>query len=189
MNFSGGNNRGNGNKRGDEMSMEDILSSIRKYVSEDGLPRNEGSGEKDDDNSDHVSDDQDPALNVINLGMDHVVGHSASPATPNIGSHRNQGDSLRFSEQSDLSEEVITIPQQPSLKQRSGPGPFDKLTDALRSYGKNRPKDGEKTEMETVFGFVRSIVEEKVDKWIEDHMQSTVEEAVLREIERIKAEG
>jgi hypothetical protein len=169
--------------------MEDILSSIRKYVSEDGLPRNEGSGEKDDSNLDHGSCEQDLVLDVINLGMDHVVGNSDSPATPNIGSHSNQGESLRFSEQSDLAEEVITIPQHPTIGQRPGPGPFDKLTDALRSYGKNRPKDGEKTEMETVFGFVRSIVEEKVDKWIEDHMQSTVEEAVLREIERIKAEG
>jgi cell pole-organizing protein PopZ len=178
MNFPGGN-RG---KRNDEMTMEDILSSIRKYVSEEESGKNEAPTEKINDVPDSGQFVPDADSNVINLGADDVANHSEPPVAPGISQPPpSRGDSLRYVEQSDLAEEVITIP--------SRPGPFDKLTNALKSYGKPAPKGGEKPEMEMIFNFFRSIVEEKVDKWLEDNMLAIVEGAVLREIEKIKAEG
>jgi cell pole-organizing protein PopZ len=163
--------------------MEDILSSIRKYVAEEGAVKNEDSAEKERNTNDGNITGPGEEANIISLGADQVMGHEG----PSLG----QGpvfrpspqvtDSLRYTEQSSLAEEVITIPKRP--------GPFDKLTDALKSYGKPKLKGDDKTEMEIVCNFFRSIAEERVDKWLENNMAEIVEEAILREIEKIKSEG
>ncbi|MDR2598601.1 MAG: DUF2497 domain-containing protein [Holosporales bacterium] len=185
MNFPG-SNRGSGSnsKRNDEMTMEDILSSIRKYVSEEESGKSGGSSETKESVPDTGQSPTDVNLDVINLGAGDIAGTSGSPASPEtIQPIPSRNDSSRYIEQSELAEEVITV-------HSKRPGPFDKLTDALKSYGKPTSSGCGKTELEEmIFNFFRAIVEEKIDKWLEDNMLAIVEEAVLCEIERLKAEG
>jgi cell pole-organizing protein PopZ len=187
MNFPGGS-RGGGNKRSEEMSMEDILSSIRKYVSEEEpkiVSDQSDNGESGSYDDEVVSQFSEP---IINLDQSNVldreepsvgvVYHKSSSAT----SVRN--DSLRYNEQSDLSEEIVTS------SNNKAAGPFDKLTDALRSYGKSNVGSVEKkgNEAEFIYNFVKSIIEDRIDKWIESNMWIIAEKAVKDEIEKMKSD-
>ncbi|MDR1475737.1 MAG: DUF2497 domain-containing protein [Holosporales bacterium] len=179
MNFSG--NKGGGGRSGDEMSMEDILMSIRKYVSEEEpKKKDEYPAEEDAVNADYGETDSAQDDHVIILGKGDVL--NAAPTHPEpMYSQKAHVNSMYYTEQSDLSEEVITSPKKS--------GPFDKLTDALKSYGKDKQKVDDKkfSELELVYNFFRSVAEEKITKWIEDNMPAIVEEAIQREINKIKS--
>ncbi|MDR1390879.1 MAG: DUF2497 domain-containing protein [Holosporales bacterium] len=159
----------------EEMSMEDILSSIRKHVSETDENKEkdlyEGGGEGDSDTE-----------TVISLDESSVVAENPDHSFEIPESFKKEA-SLIYEEKSSLSEEVLHV------KENRSRGPFEQLTNALNSYGKSKllpPK--EKGNQLTVEQLFFSIAENVVEKWVKDNMRKLVEEMVSREIERIKSE-
>lgn len=126
----------------EDMSMEDILSSIRKYVSEENTVTN------NNDNKQQVEEIDEP---VINLDANSVL-------------------------------------MQEEEKQAIEKGPFNKLTEALKTYNKPKKQTGSTDLNMSVDQFLREIVEGYIQKWADKNLQHIVESIVLKEIEKIKSE-
>lgn len=126
----------------EDMSMEDILSSIRKYVSEENTVTN------NNDNKQPVEEIDEP---VINLDANSVL-------------------------------------MQEEEKQAIEKGPFNKLTEALKTYNKPKKQTGSTDLNMSVDQFLREIVEGYIQKWADKNLQHIVENIVLKEIEKIKSE-
>lgn len=155
----------------EEMSMEDILSSIRKYVSEED--------EKKEIKLSHSGDDL-PHLqeHVIKLDESNII--TASSVSSGIV---KKEDPVIYDEKSSLSETVI------SEKASKKPGPFDQLTSALNAYGKNKTEEAkEKKGSVTVDQLFSTIAEKIIQKWVDENLNELVEKVVLREIEKMKSE-
>ncbi|MBQ7524440.1 MAG: DUF2497 domain-containing protein [Alphaproteobacteria bacterium] len=150
----------------DEMSMEDILSSIRKYVSEEG----------DKKETEPVNNDVEvPQENVIKLDETHVSRETDPEITP-----ATSEPSKIYEEQSTLSENVVSVkPKRPS--------PFEQLTNALNSYGRKKSEQKESGAI-TVEQLFSGIAERVVREWLDKNMERLVEKIVQREIEKMKAE-
>jgi cell pole-organizing protein PopZ len=152
-------------RQGGEMSMEDILSSIRKYVSE----------ESGQDAAEHVRPEDPHMDDEIRLGAEQIVDHStgemysdASRLVSDFGGQVHEGYD--------------------DGKDRRA-GPFDKLTEALRAYGKSgrhrhRPREDGAA---AVYELFVTIASDLVDQWIKQNLPRITEELVMREIERLKS--
>ena len=159
MNFQDSNSK-------DEMSMEDILSSIRKYVSEEGDKKEP---ETASDNSDA------PQENVIKLDETHVSRETEPVVMPAASE-----SSKIYEEQSTLAENVVSVkPRRPS--------PFEQLTNALNSYGRRKAEQKESSSV-TVDQLFSGIAERVIREWLDNNMEKLVEKIVQREIEKMKAE-
>jgi cell pole-organizing protein PopZ len=153
----------------EEMSMEDILSSIRKYVSEE-----------DNSKKPQPSASQQPyeKETVINLEKSDVVDDNFKEAP--LEQEEDHTSLQTYNESSDLIENVY------STKKKAGP--FDKLTEALNSYGRDKTKTEKKNGSLTVDQLFRTIAEQLIKEWLNKNLDTIVEEMVLREIEKIKSE-
>lgn len=164
----------------DEMSMEDILSSIRKYVSED-----KESESNQDEHKEKITGEPEYDVakdNIISLNETQIIPDETktTPTAP-------KSDPLVYSEKSTLSTGVTTsdgaIPQKKS-------SPFEQLTNALNSYGKDKLNKAKSTPSgsQTVEQLFSEIAEKVIQQWVDSKMESFVEKIVMREIEKIKAE-
>lgn len=164
----------------DEMSMEDILSSIRKYVSED-----KESESTQDEHKEKMAGKPEYDIakdNVISLNETQIVPDEAktAPTAP-------KSEPLVYNEKSTLSAEVTTSDGAISQKKSS---PFEQLTNALNSYGKNKLNKTQSipSGSRTVEQLFSEIAEKVIQQWVDSKMESFVEKIVMREIEKIKAE-
>ncbi|MDR0640584.1 MAG: DUF2497 domain-containing protein [Holosporales bacterium] len=189
------NGKGGGKRQVDEMSMEDILLSIRKYVAEevadspekingDELDFRQSQAYQSGLSSGSIDDD-----NVISLSEDYVVtnaGVMPPSGAIDLPPPQTQAafDQIRYTEQSDLDEDLTNIAPKKS-------GPFDKLTDALKSYGKEKGSSGSKKniEKEVMCKFFEDIATEVIKQWIANNLREITTELVAAEIEKLKAEG
>ncbi|MDR1609773.1 MAG: DUF2497 domain-containing protein [Holosporales bacterium] len=160
------------------MSMEDILSSIRKYIAEEDC-----SADEHDSTEQHESDGgQGP---VITLGQ-HDVASTQDGADMN----KANGSSATYVNK-DTYEEVSSLTENLARDQHKRSGPFDKLAEAFNAYGRNRAKrDQQRTTGDmTVSQLVATVAERAVREWMDQHLRNIVEELVMREIEKIKEGG
>lgn len=155
----------------EEMSMEDILSSIRKYVSEEDE-------KKESRSSPSVNEFPQSQEQVIKLDESNIVNEVA-PGSQAV----KRSDPVIYEEKSTPSGNVVLE------KSPKKPGPFDQLTNALNSYGKNKAEEAEKKKSSiTVDQLFSAIAEKIVQKWIDENLSDVVEKVVLREIEKMKSE-
>ncbi len=172
MNFSNGNTE-------EDMSMEDILSSIRKYVSE------ESDKAKDQSNTDEKMIDEEQG-NIINLNASHLAGSADQAEVPQL----NRDEAETYEERSSLSTSVIDSTED-DTGPRDGkkPGPFAQLTNALNSYGRKKPEHVKESKQSmTIDELFTKIAEKTIQEWVEKNMPNLVEEIVSREIEKMKSE-
>lgn len=164
-----------------EMSMEDILSSIRKYVSEDNK---ESNGNHEDCVEETRSQPEYDVTrdNVISLNESQII-QDKGDEQPKI----TKSDSQVYNERSSLSMEVVNPDQTTPMKKLS---PFEQLTNALNSYGKNKATKAQVNTAgsRTVDQLFSEIAEKVVQQWVDSRMEEFVEKIVMREIEKIKAE-
>jgi cell pole-organizing protein PopZ len=146
-------------RKSGEMSMEDILSSIRKYVSEEGGAETVGHEIPEDPHDD----------DEIRLGAEQVVNHAVDEVysdTPRLVGDLGGRTHARV-------------------------GPFDKLTDALKAYGrhgKSQPRgDSQQDSMAAIHHLFTTIASDIISQWIERNLPRITEELVMREIERLKS--
>lgn len=169
----------------DEMSMEDILSSIRRYVSEE-------EEKKTSDDSYSTKSMNGPEDKVIKLDASHMVSTSQKveqvvenespyPEKPEVYDERSTLSSS-------VSDKGVKAESTPSSQRK--PGPFEQLTNALNSYGRRKQEKpaAQFCGTQTVDQFFSEIVAMVVQKWIDANMESIVEKIVMREIEKIKSE-
>ncbi|MDR3031167.1 MAG: DUF2497 domain-containing protein [Holosporales bacterium] len=164
----------------EEMSMEDILASIRKYVSEE------------DENKKSSSADQKKELNfseqgnVIKLEQSHVLNSDNSMKQITDLPPAEEQDF--YEEKSDLAEQVVT----PLHNEKKSSSPFSKLTDAIKSYGKNNTLNKSEETVGssnlTIDQFLSEIASQVIQKWADANLRKVVEEIVMKEIEKIKSE-
>ena len=152
------------NSSNDEMSMEDILSSIRKYVSE------EDTSDKCDDTVEksNVNDD------VIELDEAYIKKEDKVETTNTFEEPKQT-----YSEKSTLSAGVANEP-------RKKASPFAQLTNALNSYRENKKEQCKSSNAKTVEQFFSDIAKGVIQDWVDKNMEKVVEKLVLREIEKIK---
>ncbi len=171
MNFS--------NTPEEEMSMEDILSSIRKYVSEEDERK-----ETDSSISKHSEEEHDNDTDsVIKLQESNIVSPISVENSADISPTES---AVSYNEKSTLSENVVNTPQ-PIIKKN----PFGQLADALTSYGKNKnslKSQGKKESSPTIEQFFTAITEKMIEKWIKENLNGIVEKIVIQEIEKMKSE-
>jgi cell pole-organizing protein PopZ len=158
----------------EEMSMEEILSSIRKYVAEE-----DGNANKPENLSQDNSTEP-----VITLGQDDIAVDKSDDeeyAESSIG----RGAYINKATYEETSSLAMELAQDSAKRSR----PFDRLADAFDAYGRNKSKrKGQNVGEMTVEQLVRSITEKMVGEWVETHLRNIVEELVMREIEKIKSE-
>jgi cell pole-organizing protein PopZ len=159
----------------EEMSMEDILSSIRKYVSEgETKPQN---NEQQHECDVHCDDEKVVKLNESDVFIEDNSSHSDKKASVVADIP------VSYEEVSTLSKDVF-------CEKRKVSGPFAQLTNALNSYGKNKMDvDKQNGGTLTVDQLFISIAEKVISEWVDKNLKSVTEEIVLKEIEKIKAEG
>ncbi|MDR2074850.1 MAG: DUF2497 domain-containing protein [Holosporales bacterium] len=155
------------NNRSDEMSMEDILASIRKYVTN-------GDG-NDSQQNEQPQQDAAPYVNgeeiVIDLEKSQVTDQKADESML-LNEHVTENSSkVIFSE----STSNINVPV----------NPFGKLTNALKSYG--HPKEqNRQPEYLTIDRFLRDLAMPIIEKWLNDNLERIIEKKVDENIEKIK---
>ena len=165
----------NSNKNTDnEMSMEDILSSIRKYVSEDKEP------EKQENDESGIKAPESEEDEVITLGADQLVEDKQGIE---IKGQKPKEDTAVYAERSTLSASVSPIENGKTPRK---PSPFEQLTNALNAYGRNKKTNtvGAKT-VEQLFSEIATQI---IQAWVDNKMEAFVEKIIMREIERIKSE-
>lgn len=169
------------NFKDEEMSMEDILSSIRKYVSEEDTGKSNthsteysGSHEIPSSNSAPEPDD------VISLGQEDVaepIDVAAGTATVDFAKEQ-VNNSL---DQSDV-KSSWTADNHKNIS-----SPFNKLAEALKTYGKNKRNSELSLDM-SVEQFIRTVIENYLQKWMNANLNRMVEDIIKREIDRLKSE-
>lgn len=168
----------NFNDRKDDMSMEDILASIRKYVAEDDSKQ---SSEVDAEH--HVSEDFPNSDSVIRLNESQIAS-SEEEMQENLANNNEKEiyNSETYSEVSTLSMNTVDTPP-PSRE-----SPFNKLADALNTYGKNKPQSKKDTTQETltIDKFLENLATPIIEKWVANNIFKIVEQAVDREIQKLK---
>ena len=172
MNFSSRNPE-------EDMSMEDILSSIRKYVSEES--ERKASNEQPTQEIDNTPGTPE---RVIRLNASQLVSDDEPEKVP----EKKYEAPATYNERSSLSTSVVdTIEQEENTVSTKKVGPFAQLANALNSYGKAKVE--KKTENSlTVDQLFTCIAERAINDWIEKNMSDIVEQIVAREIEKMKAE-
>lgn len=170
-------------KQEEEMSMEDILSSIRRYVSEDEggkvNPYSQDSypivAEEPKSNKKKDTDDD-----VISLGQEDVADvtiDSDSVIIPNNVENDQQSVNV------DTKKMHINQTHVSQTSENS----FNKLAEALKSFGKQK-KTNELSLNMTVEQFFRSVTESYLQKWMNANLKKIVDDAIRREIEQLKSE-
>lgn len=162
----------------EEMSMEDILSSIRKYIAEEDRSADD---HREIERNGSV-DSQGP---VITLGQ-----HNIASTQENDDVDKANNSSATYVSK-DTYEEVSSLAENLAKERRKGVGPFDRLAEAFNAYGKNKTKrDQQQTISDmTVSQLVATVAERVVREWMGQHLHNIVEELVMREIEKIKEGG
>jgi cell pole-organizing protein PopZ len=141
------------NKDDKEMSIEEILSSIRKYV----------------------SDVEETGQQAMSSSQEEIVVKERSEDTEFIKLDKSQ---IIENE----TEETNYSKENPSdLTRQSKTGVFDKLTEALKTYGK--PKQPQYDH--EVYQFFKLIIKE----WLDKNLPQIAEELVMREIEKLRSYG
>ena len=157
--------------KNEEMSMEDILASIRKYVSEEDEAKKENkpTNQKDVSESD----------NVITLDQSHIS--EEEPSTAIELPHIPEQNQEFYEEKSTLSEQVSESPSRKS--------PFGKLADTIKTYNKKAEQNIHQNASQlTIDKFLSEIAAQVIQKWVDANLRNIVEEIVMREIEKIKSE-
>jgi cell pole-organizing protein PopZ len=152
--------------RDDDMSIEDILASIRKYVTDPGspsVPQDKEETSQQDDNSGNLGHDE----NVISLDKSQI-------AEEKEGGEELSIDAALYAESTPASGVTVS--------------PFGKLTNALKSYGKPKEQNV-RPESPTIDKFLEEVAKPIIEKWVEGNLEQIVEKIVEREIERIKNEN
>lgn len=184
------------NKKDEDMSMEDILSSIRKYVSEEDISKSNKFTSSPNEQQDNINNDK-----VINLDASSVFQQENND---NIKSGTIEPDPLQSYDIDNLiksnnnntfnnngNSNVINNIED-SITNQDGSGqnsPFNKLAEALKAYGKQKKvKTNELNYNMTVDQFLRTIVESYVQKWMNENLKKIVEQIVLKEVEKLKSE-
>ncbi|MDR0695273.1 MAG: DUF2497 domain-containing protein [Holosporales bacterium] len=168
----------------EEMSMEDILSSIRKYVAEEDTKYAEKSSARTQEKLRDCQYSPDTG-NTITLDEGDVISAEEPAGLPEIADNPNI-----YREVSTLSQNVAPAPTE-ELKRGS---PFEQLANALNSYGKREKKQPssseEKKSFETMTAhqLLASLAEVFIKQWIDTNLGQIVETMVLQEIEKIKSE-
>ncbi len=171
-----------------DMSMEDILASIRKYVAEDDI--NKASSESKDDKN-VVKNEYDSDQTVIKLDESQIISEDSKeiPTTINSDSTYSPTSSnpATYTEVSSLSASVVNVPN--SENKRSD-NPFNKLATALKAYGRphETPAKSPRKESLTIDKFLENIATPLIEKWINDNLNQIVEQAVDREIQKLKTD-
>lgn len=174
------------NFKDEEMSMEDILSSIRKYVSEeDGGNANlrsvEHPGTQSVSHNNDSSTDTDD--DVITLGQEDVAGTSTSDVLTGVASVEPAKE--HFVENSFAGNGVKNSWNNETP--RNSNSPFNKLAEALKTYGRHKKNSALSLDM-SVEQFFCSVVETYLQKWMDANLNKMVEEIIRREIDRLKSE-
>lgn len=173
----------NDNNRKDDMSMEDILASIRKYVADDDnkQPEDRIVSEK------HTHEDFPKNETVIKLSESQIVDHEKSPQNQSetrLQTNVNESPAT-YSEVSSLSMNTMDAsPEKLSSKE----SPFNKLANALDTYGKSKSENNKDSAGSalTVDKFLESLATPIIEKWVENNIPRIVEKAVDREIQKLK---
>jgi len=166
----------------EEMSMEDILSSIRKYVSEEDEKRNMDSNVLRCNEGEHYNGTD----SVVKLQESNIISPTAVSSSDKSVSVNTAEPIISYEEKSTLSENVVNASDHAVRK-----NPFGQLADALTSYGKNKTSSktlDKKESSPTIDQFLTSVTEKMIEKWINENLNDIVEKIVTREIERIKSE-
>ena len=184
------------NKKDEDMSMEDILSSIRKYVSEEDVSKSNKFTSSPNEPQDNINNDK-----VINLDASSIfpqdnndsIKSGTTESDPlqhyDIDNLINNNNNNTFSKNNNNNINN-NIEDSNSNQIESGQNsPFNKLAEALKAYGKQKtPKTNELNYNMTVDQFLRTIVESYIQKWMNENLKKIVEQIVLKEVEKLKSE-
>ncbi len=174
----------NFNDNKNDMSMEDILASIRKYVAEDD---NKQTSETDSGN--HASENlpnSESSDSIIRLNESQIAtpeGEIQESQENLVKNNENKNyNSETYSEVSTLS--MNTVDTSTSSKE----SPFNKLANALNTYGKNKTQNKKDTTQEilTIDKFLKNLATPIIEKWVSNNISKIVEEVVDREIQKLK---
>lgn len=179
------------NKKDEDMSMEDILSSIRKYVSEEDISKSNKFTSSPNENKDIINNDK-----VINLDASSVFSQDNDDNINNMKPSPMESDALQRYDIdtliSDNNNNIIknnTVDNNKELNGIENGSPFNKLAEALKTYGKQKKvKMSDLSYNMTVEQFLKTVVENYVQKWMDENLKKIVEQIVLKEVEKLKSE-
>jgi cell pole-organizing protein PopZ len=171
-------------KRDDDMSMEDILASIRKYVTDDASASNSssvGSTGKNEDMTIKLEESQIVKSGPRKINEKTEDSHALSeevPVTYTQSSSLSQGvaDSPKNRQDMDLHTSTTIS----GINATKTDGPFNRLASALKAYGKPERKSP------TIDEFFEEIATLLIKKWMDNNLPSITERIIEKEIEKLK---
>lgn len=178
------------NKKDEDMSMEDILSSIRKYVSEEDVSKINKNTLTPNDQQNIINNDK-----VINLDASNILPSNAALPGGTM-SIQDNNDKIKQSIIETESNQQYSIDSfntnnnsNNNTENNAGQNsPFNKLAEALKAYGKKKDKINDLNYNMTVEQFLRTIIESYLQKWMDENLKKIVEQIVLKEVEKLKSE-
>ncbi len=172
------------NFKDEEMSMEDILSSIRKYVAEEDNSKQ--NPHATDYPAPHEGSNSNPSMgledNVITLEQEDVADTSDRvPTSANVDNTQDHFDNLFNDGEGDIKN------SSDNELHKNISSPFNKLAEALKTYGKHKRNSELNLDM-SVEQFFRTVIENYLQKWMNANLNRMVEDIIKREIDRLKSE-
>jgi cell pole-organizing protein PopZ len=154
----------------DEMSIEDILASIRKYVTNGD---NDVSQQQDEQPQQDAASYLNDEVTVVDLEQSQVMNQKTADEesvllNENVAETNSQ---VIFSESTFNTEAPVN--------------PFGKLTNALKSYGHPK-KQNKQLECLTIDKFLENLAVPIIETWLNNNLERIVEQKVDENIEKIK---
>lgn len=160
----------------DDMSMEDILASIRKYVADDDVKQSQEQTEQEVSMHENFS----TGSPIIKLNESQIIDNDNSDQPQKT--QESDENPVTYSEVGTLSMNTVA-----PHSESGNENPFNKLTNALNSYGKNKEEKRKNlSNTMTIDKFLESIATPVIEKWVQNNISRIVEEAVDKEIQKLK---
>jgi len=182
------------NKKDEDMSMEDILSSIRKYVSEEDISKSNKFTSSPNETKDIINNDKVinlDASSVFQQDNDDIINSNTKSNTieSDVLQQYNIDNLMNNNNNNIIKDNNINSSNNKELNGQENSSPFNKLAEALKTYGKQKKvKMSDLNYNMTVEQFLRTIVESYVQKWMDENLKKIVEQIVLKEVEKLKSE-
>ncbi|MDR1488573.1 MAG: DUF2497 domain-containing protein [Holosporales bacterium] len=178
-----------------EMSMEDILASIRKYVADDISDSNE----QQSSTLVNSTEEKTPGEAIIKLNESQIINDKVSSETyPSFSGGKTTNNVLDMGSNDDnavyneakVHESEANIANSEQEKSISKKGnPFNKLSSTLKEYGKpknNNDQIEQKVASLTLDKFFSDIATHAIETWVKNNLESVAQEIIEREIRKIK---
>ncbi|MHA1558568.1 MAG: PopZ family protein [Alphaproteobacteria bacterium] len=164
-------------KSGEEVSMDEILASIKRYVSSD--EKSESGFRVKEEKENDINDTADTSDDTDSDDIIHLTDSS-----PEASKDMNEAEEMEDVQHAEESKEPDLL--SPEL-QESTKEAFSRLADSFKSCSLHELQDNNKKESKaiTIEKFVETLASPLIKEWLDTNLSNIVESLIKKEIQRV----